>query len=186
MTDLGQFFTEHRQLLIRRFAWRITNGNRDEAEDLVHETFCRLFAQGPSIDADHPLNYVLTVGRHLYISRLRVQKVRDRMADSYRHFSHRVIDIERNYQHRELARVALRQIVRLNRTPRKVMLLKVWYDMRDGDPHRQGLGGRNQEVAERLGMQKNTVLVNICHARRALQNAIEIPDALAKAVRREG
>jgi RNA polymerase sigma factor (sigma-70 family) len=179
MTDLGQFFTEHRQLLIRRFAWRITNGNRDEAEDLVHETFCRLFAEGPSIDADHPLSFVLTVGKRLYISRLRIQISRDRMRESYRHHSHRVVDIERNYQHRELARIAIRQIVRLNRTPRKVMLLKVWYDMRDGDPHRQGLGGRNQEVAERLGMNKNTVLVNICHARRALQNAIEIPDQLA-------
>jgi RNA polymerase sigma-70 factor (ECF subfamily) len=60
-----------------RAAWALC-GSREDAEDLVQETFARVLARPRKIDADDPLPYLLRVLRNTFISSLRTRSRRPR------------------------------------------------------------------------------------------------------------
>lgn len=73
--DLGEFFARHGQALLR-FAFLLTGGRGDQAEDLVHTVLARLVARGLD-DLDDPLSYARrgivnehrSLGRHAAVQR---------------------------------------------------------------------------------------------------------------------
>ena len=62
-----------------RAAWAMC-GSRDDAEDLVQETFARVLSKRRRIGTDDPLPYLLQVLRNTYISSLRTRDRRPRTA----------------------------------------------------------------------------------------------------------
>jgi RNA polymerase sigma-70 factor (ECF subfamily) len=62
-----------------RAAWALC-GSREDAEDLVQETFARVLAKRRTISTDDPLPYLLRVLRNTFISSLRTRGRRPQTA----------------------------------------------------------------------------------------------------------
>jgi RNA polymerase sigma-70 factor, ECF subfamily len=62
-----------------RAAWALC-GSREDAEDLVQETFARVLAKPRKISTDDPLPYLLRVLRNTFVSSLRTRSRRPQTA----------------------------------------------------------------------------------------------------------
>lgn len=72
MEGLEKLYRQHASAVFR-FAWGLC-GDRDEAEDLVSETFVRLLTRSPAIRTRTALAYLLAVARNAYLSRQRKKR----------------------------------------------------------------------------------------------------------------
>ena len=62
-----------------RAAWALC-GSREDAEDLVQETFARVLAKRREIGTDDPVPYLITVLRNVYFTSLRTKSRRPQQA----------------------------------------------------------------------------------------------------------
>jgi RNA polymerase sigma-70 factor (ECF subfamily) len=58
---------------VYRFAWGLS-GSRNDAEDIVSETFVRVLTRAPRIEARTALAYLLAIARNTYVSGIRRRK----------------------------------------------------------------------------------------------------------------
>lgn len=66
MTTLDALYRQHASAVFR-FAWGLC-GNRQDAEDIVSETFVRLLTKAPPIETQTALAYVLAIARNVCVS----------------------------------------------------------------------------------------------------------------------
>jgi RNA polymerase sigma-70 factor (ECF subfamily) len=73
-TEVGAQFLDvlyrRHYCVLLRYAQRLTNGDRYEAEDIAQETLLRAWQHADSLDLDEALRWLYVVARNLAISRL--------------------------------------------------------------------------------------------------------------------
>jgi len=71
MNEIETLYRQHASALLR-FAWGLC-GDRNQAEDIVSETFVRVLTRAPRIETETALAYLLAVARNIFISGGRVR-----------------------------------------------------------------------------------------------------------------
>jgi len=77
MERFEELYRQHASAVFR-FAWGLC-GDRNEAEDIVPETFVRLLTRAPKVEARTALAYLLAIARNTFLSGLRRRPARARV-----------------------------------------------------------------------------------------------------------
>jgi len=80
--DFEALYAEHSPAVFR-FAMALS-GNRAMAEDIVSETFVRMWSARERLDLGTVIGYLLTISRHLYLETLRRERGRSPLDPSAR------------------------------------------------------------------------------------------------------
>jgi RNA polymerase sigma-70 factor (ECF subfamily) len=72
MNAIETLYRQHASALFR-FAWGLC-GDRNQAEDIVSETFVRVLTKAPSIETQTALGYLLAVARNVFLTTSRIRR----------------------------------------------------------------------------------------------------------------
>lgn len=160
INGLEQAFLDCRKSL-ERYVRRMM-GNRDGAEDIVHEAFVNAYAAAEHTKIDHPTSYLFTTAKRLVIrDRTRLSTI---LTDYIEDYSGPALSSSDSDGFEKLAaREELRELERaleaMSTSCRKVMLLRMFYGM------------SQREIAKTLGISESTTEkhiakgFSICEAR---------------------
>lgn len=160
MIDFSAFYRKHAPEVFR-FALHLC-GDRSQAEDIVSETFVRLWTSPNPIEMATVKGYLFTIARNLFLQK---QRNKARGAGSDKELgdlqANQASPYSRAEQKAEL-RAVLARLQKLPEVDRAALLMRAV----DGMPY--------EEIARTLGISLAAVKVKIHRARLALQ---EIRDA---------
>lgn len=134
-------------------------GNREEAKDIVHEVFARLWASREQLEITHSLaGFLYTAARNIVLNQLTHQKVAGKYFNSLLQFSEQPQTVT-DYRTRENQLISLieKEIAELPPKMREVFELS----------RKQHLS--HQEIAERLHISEQTVSKHITNALKILR-----------------
>lgn len=145
---------------LRRFLWRMT-GSVSMAEELVQDAFLRLLERGDRADpVRNPQAYLRRSARNLALNALQAQRRHEPASEVPELADPTPGVVDRMISRQELLAV-MRAIAGLPPRRREVFVLSR-VDNRSYD-----------EIAERLGISRNTVMVQIVRALSDLRKALE-------------
>ncbi len=129
-------------------------GNSQEAEDLVQDTFLRLWTRRDSLPKDlSPGGYALTVMRHIYYDHLRQKQVleADKPSDEIQTASD--ADVGKQTENEDLGEKLRFLIAQLPDSQRRIM------EMRDVE------GMETSEIKKLTGLSESNIRTLLCRAR---------------------
>lgn len=128
-----------------------------DAEEIVQDTFLRLWESREKIDAGRNLNtYITTIAKNLIYDLFRRKLVEQRYCDQLQPILREQMVVENEFYRDNLHEVMLHSINKLSEQQREVMLLK-------------SKGFSNDEIAELLGLSKRTVETHLNKAYKKLR-----------------
>lgn len=163
--ECSQLFEAHFEELTR-YAYRYVH-SIDEAKDVVHDAFSRLWQQREQVDFRTSARaYLFTTVRHLAIDRVRRHRVRDgwRIRSQQRASAAPMVapdDPEQDFANQELAMAVADAVAVLPPRQRQVLLLR-W--------HQQA---SYEEIAKTLGISPHTVGIHVTRALATLRRTLQ-------------
>ena len=154
MIEIEALYRQHASAVFR-FAWGLC-GDRSEAEDLVSETFARLFARAPRIQTQTALGYLLAIARNVYLTGRRRRRREVPLPED---LSGPDPALESQLDERADLDAVLRALGNMSEGERTALLLRVDH----GLPY--------EEVASLLGTSVGAVKVRVHRARMRLAGA---------------
>jgi RNA polymerase sigma-70 factor (ECF subfamily) len=152
-------FFEHYEELIGTWTRRLRN--RQQAEDLAHDTFVRVL-ESRSSEVAHPRAYLLQTARHIAVDAYRREDRREALAlDAFEHSTPHSGDPEHFMHAIQLADSIERALAELPLNCRKIF---IWQKI-------EGL--TQQEIAVRLGLSKNMVEKYMIRTLRHLRDRLD-------------
>jgi RNA polymerase sigma-70 factor, ECF subfamily len=145
---------EFKELILRKdllaYSFFLTK-NRSDAEDLLHDTYIRVFSKGDSMDYIKNLkSYFLTIMHNLYIDKIRKQKYRDNQ-----HLKNQPLETFNHAESNLLMRDILKIIDSIREDWREPFLM-----------HYKGFN--YNEMAQITGFNVETLRLRVFYARRDL------------------
>ena len=142
-----------------RYALSFTDGDQDEAEELVQETFSKLWTQRETLDFQQSVkSYLYRMVHNLALNRLRSQKIQ------VRYVQHQTRQMAQQYESpRESPELQLRIREELNKLPeqcRHVFELSRFEEL------------KYREIAEHLGISIKTVETHMGKALRIMRQEL--------------
>ena len=150
-TAFGDFYRRTSRSLWS-YVYRVT-GNAADADDIVQDAFCRLLRGGPDTDEEQRRRYLFRIASNLVVDRWRRQ---ERTADAARRHVPPPVASDAS-GHEDVARTFARL------APRERALL--WLAYVEGQSH--------NEIAEALGLARDSVKVLLFRARKRLRDLLE-------------
>lgn len=161
--DASQFkdtflpFSEH----LYRVGMRLL-GNSQEAEDLVQDTFLRLWTHRDSLPKDlSPGGYALTVMRHIYYDRLRQGRIKEATKTSEEVQSVAELDVGKQAENEDLGEKLRSLIDLLPDNQRRIM------EMRDVE------GMETSEIKKLTGLSESNIRTLLCRARTIVRQQLK-------------
>src|SRR5882672_2327844 len=152
-TAFGDFYRRTSRSLWS-YVYRVT-GNAADADDIVQDAFCRLLRGGPDTDEEQRRRYVFRIASNLVVDRWRRQ---ERAADAaHRHVPPPLASDATGHEDEDVARTFARLV------PRERALL--WLAYVEGQSHR--------DIAEAVGLARDSVKVLLFRARKRLRDLLE-------------
>jgi len=151
-TAFGDFYRRTSRSLWS-YVYRVT-GNAADADDIVQDAFCRLLRGRPDADEEQRRRYLFRIASNLVVDRWRRQ---ERAADAARHHVPPPLACDAP-GHEDVARTFARLV------PRERALL--WLAYVEGQSH--------NEIAEALGLARDSVKVLLFRARKRLRDLLEV------------
>jgi RNA polymerase sigma-70 factor (ECF subfamily) len=134
------------------YVYRVT-GNAADADDIAQDAFCRLLRGGPDADEEQRRRYLFRIASNLVVDRWRRE---ERAADVARR--HVPLPLASDFPgHEDVARTFARL------APRERALL--WLAYVEGQTH--------NEIAEAVGLARDSVKVLLFRARKRLRDLLE-------------
>jgi RNA polymerase sigma-70 factor (ECF subfamily) len=150
---------EETHLIVFRYAYGLSGGPRQEAEDLTAETFARAWKARQQFrgDSQAALGWLLRIARNLAIDLSRRRRVRDVKEDVDVDSLLGPASVEMDVERREQIVVLWRMLQTLTADVREMLVLRYM------------LGWQVRQIATHLEMNENTVTVTMQRAIKGLQ-----------------
>ena len=133
---------------------------QEDAEEVVQETFLRLWETRERVDSERNLNtYITAIAKNLIYDLFRKRTVEQRYCQQLQPFFKDHSDVEKEVHTENVREVLEATINKLSGQQREVMLLK-------------SKGYANDEIAELLGISKRTVETHLNKAYKQLRNEL--------------
>lgn len=156
MNQIETVYRQHASALLR-FIWGLC-GDRDEAEDIVSETFVRILTRAPKIETRTARAYLLAVARNTYLTGLRRRKRETRLPDEIPASN---VDPSGRMDDRSRLQVVIRALHDLPEGERAALLLRVDHDL----PY--------EDISSSLGISVGAARVRVHRARLRLTTVLE-------------
>ena len=133
---------------------------QEDAEEVVQDTFLRLWETRERIDVERNLNtYITAIAKNLIYDLFRKRTVEQRYCQQLQPFLKDHLDVEKEVHTENVREVLVSTINKLSGQQREVMLLK-------------SKGYANDEIAELLGISKRTVETHLNKAYKQLRSEL--------------
>ncbi len=158
MKAFDALFRKHAPKLLR-FSISLT-GNRDDAEEIVQETFLKVWEQRGAIDETRRFDaYIAVIARNAIYDRFRRKLTERKYSERIGEALYRYVSDENDLHIKELRSIMLKSFDRLSPQQREILILKS-----------KGFG--NDEIATMLGISKRTVEAHLNKAYAALRTEL--------------
>ena len=136
-------------------------GNKVEAEEVVQETFIKVWQYREQIDENQSFNtFIITIAKHMVYNKLKHRMVEKRYVDSVWHTSSNSDGVDDELDRKHLREHLEAAISLLPPQQRDILLLK-------------NKGYNNEEIAKNLKISKRTVETHISRAFRLLRTQLK-------------
>jgi RNA polymerase sigma-70 factor (ECF subfamily) len=152
-----RFADLYRRQHARVFAYAVSRGGRQLAEEVVAETFLVAWRRVDAVPASHPLPWLLATARNILRERFRDEIRQRSVAEELRAWQDTTADVADGVTDRAEMIAALAQ---LSEDDRELLTLVAWHGLSAGD------------AAKVVGCSTSTYFVRLHRARRRFEQAV--------------
>ncbi len=158
MTDIEELYRRHSKDVYQFACW--LSGNSHEAEDIVSETFLRLWGSLDDLKVETVKAYLLTIARNVFLSQRKRAKRRETLPEVIQDNS-ATPDVRA--EQKDEVQATMKAIQLLPESQRACLLMRVQHDV------------SYEEIARSLGISLSAAKVNVHRARLKLAQLCQLP-----------